>query len=72
MSTATDAQPQPPQQPQLPGMDPVVTLLLVLVVALVLGAAGYVCVAHPSLIGPITAVAAALAAVFGVVAVRRR
>ncbi|WP_327267232.1 hypothetical protein OG444_40650 (plasmid) [Streptomyces sp. NBC_01232] len=75
MPTATDPQPQIPQQPprpQQPATDPLVTLCLVIVGALVLGMAGYVCVA-PSLTGPIATVAGALAAAFGVViAVRRR
>ncbi|MEU5069134.1 hypothetical protein AB0G95_34405 [Streptomyces virginiae] len=81
MSTATDPQPQTPQQqpprpPQQPTTDPLLTLCLVIVGVLVLAAAGYVCVAHPSLTGPIATVATvagALAAVVAVaVAVRRR
>ncbi|MEV7595585.1 hypothetical protein AB0O42_35505 [Streptomyces sp. NPDC089922] len=67
---------QSPQQPSGPGTDPVVLLLVGIVVVLVLGAAGYVCVVHRSLVGPIGAVggvASALAAAFGVaLALRRR
>ncbi|MFJ5776238.1 hypothetical protein [Streptomyces sp. NPDC093094] len=61
------------RQPAPPGPDPVQTLLMVLVVTLVLGATGYLCLAHPSLTAPIAAVSgvgAALAAVFGIVARR--
>ncbi|MER6251962.1 hypothetical protein ABT224_11410 [Streptomyces sp. NPDC001584] len=81
MSTATDPQPQTPQQqpprpPQQLATDPLLTLCLVIVGVLVLATAGYVCVVHPSLTGPIAAVAGvagALAAAVGVaVAVRRR
>ncbi|WP_406083367.1 hypothetical protein [Streptomyces virginiae] len=81
MSTATDPQPQtpqqqPPQPPQQPVTDPLLTLCLVIVGVLVLATAGYMCVAHPSLTGPIATVATvagALAAAVGVaVAVRRR
>ncbi|MFD3511220.1 hypothetical protein [Nocardia sp. NPDC058666] len=73
--SANDEQSQP-QQPAPQGPDPVQTLLLVLVVVLVLGGTGYVCVTHPSLTAPIAAVGgvgAALAAAFGVaVSLRRR
>ncbi|MGW6854456.1 hypothetical protein ACWGCK_37755 [Streptomyces virginiae] len=78
MSTATDPQPQTPQQqpprpPQQPATDPLLTLCLVIVGAVVLATAGYMCVAHPSLTGPIATVAGALAAAVGVaVAVCRR
>ncbi|MFJ3728645.1 hypothetical protein ACIPYQ_39600 [Streptomyces sp. NPDC090045] len=76
MSTATDPQPQtPPQQPQQPATDPLLTLCLVIVGALVLATAGYMCVAHPSLTGPIATVATvagALATVVGVAVVVRR
>ncbi|WP_405786531.1 hypothetical protein OG753_40445 [Streptomyces sp. NBC_00029] len=75
MSTATDPQPQTPQQqpPQPPATDPLLTLCLVIVGALVLATAGYMCLAHPSLTGPIATVAGALAAAVGVAfAVRRR
>ncbi|MEU3633021.1 hypothetical protein [Streptomyces fradiae] len=79
MSTATDQhhgqEPvQPP--PQRAGTDPVLLLLVVVVVALVLGATGYLCLAHPSLAEPISAVgtmASALIGAFGVAfALRRR
>ncbi|MFE2880970.1 hypothetical protein ACFXG6_35905 [Streptomyces roseus] len=82
MSTATDPQPPTPPQhtPQPPpppraAADPLVVLLLVLVVGLVIGGAGYLCVAHPSLSGPVEAVAgvtAAMATVIGVVVLRQR
>ncbi|MER5602332.1 hypothetical protein [Streptomyces sp. NPDC002265] len=63
-----DRQPET-QRPAAQGPDPVQTLLLVLVVALVLGGTGYLCLAHPSLTAPIAAVGgvgAALAAAFGI------
>ncbi|MFI6006819.1 hypothetical protein ACIA98_41915 [Streptomyces sp. NPDC051366] len=72
--SANDPQSQP-QQPTPRGPDSVQTLLLVLVVVLVLGGTGYVCVAHPSLTAPIAAVGgvgAALGAAFGVVVANRR
>ncbi|WP_369780436.1 hypothetical protein [Streptomyces sp. R33] len=80
MSTATDPQPQTPQQqpprPPQPATDPLLTLCLVIVGVLVLATAGYMCLAHPSLTGPIATVATvagALAAAVGVAfAVRRR
>ncbi|WP_405826951.1 MULTISPECIES: hypothetical protein [unclassified Streptomyces] len=81
MSTATDPQPQtlqqrPPRPPQQPATDPLLTLCLVILGVLVLATAGYMCVAHPSLTGPIATVATvagALAAAVGVaVAARRR
>ncbi|MEU0438001.1 hypothetical protein ABZ153_41785 [Streptomyces sp. NPDC006290] len=68
--SANDDQPPQSQQPTPQGPDPVQTLLLILVVALVLGATGYLCLAHPSLTAPIAAVGgvgAALAATFSVV-----
>lgn len=75
MSTI-DQQPQhqPPLQP--PSTDPVLLLVVGIVAVLVLGATGYLCVVHRSLVGPIGAVggvASALAAAFGVaLALRRR
>ncbi|MEY2227939.1 hypothetical protein [Streptomyces sp. BF23-19] len=81
MSATIDQQPQPqpqPQQPapQPPSTDPVLLLVMGIVVVLVLGATGYLCVVHRSLAGPIGAVggvASALAAAFGVaLALRRR
>ncbi|WP_031153000.1 hypothetical protein [Streptomyces erythrochromogenes] len=83
MSTATDPQPQTPQQqpqqplrPPQPATDPLLMLCLVIVGVLVLAGAGYLCVAHPSLTGPIETVAAVagvlVAAVAVAVAVRRR
>ncbi|WP_405940693.1 hypothetical protein [Streptomyces sp. NBC_00207] len=80
MSTVTDPQPQTPQQhpqPSQPATDlrALVTLCL-FVVVLVLAMVGYVCVAHPSLTGPIATVATVagvlVAAVGVAVAVRRR
>ncbi|KOU28530.1 hypothetical protein ADK53_33985 [Streptomyces sp. WM6373] len=78
MSATIDQQPQHQPDPEEsgPGTDPVVLLLVGIVVVLVLGAAGYLCVVHRSLAGPIGAVggvASALAAAFGVaLALRRR
>ncbi|MEU6299243.1 hypothetical protein [Streptomyces erythrochromogenes] len=80
MSTATDPQPQTPQQqpqqPPRPATDPLLTLCLVILGALVLATAGYLCVAHPSLTGPIATVATVAGALFAAVgvavAVRRR
>ncbi|MEU9087985.1 hypothetical protein [Streptomyces sp. NPDC048357] len=72
--TANDQQPQH-QQRAPRGSDPVQTLLLALVVVLVLGGTGYVCVAHPSVTAPIAAVGGvggALAAAFGVAVANRR
>lgn len=78
--SANDSQPQPSgpsrqPSPQGPTPDPLQTLLLALVVVLVLGATGYLCVAHPSLTAPIAAVGgvgAALATAIGVVVTNRR
>ncbi|MFF1779789.1 hypothetical protein [Streptomyces virginiae] len=77
MSTTTDQQPRFQQPaPQPPSTDPVLLLVMGIVVVLVLGATGYLCVVHRSLAGPIGAVggvASALAAAFGVaLALRRR
>ncbi|MCX5174060.1 hypothetical protein [Streptomyces virginiae] len=77
MSATIDQQPQPQQPtPQPPSTDPVLLLVVGIVVVLVLGATGYLCVVHRSLAGPIGAVggvASALAAAFGVaLALRRR
>ncbi|WP_405940702.1 hypothetical protein [Streptomyces sp. NBC_00207] len=76
MSTE-EPQPEPRQpSPQEPAPDPLQTLLLVLVTVLVLGATGYLCVAHPALTAPIAAVGgvgAALATAIGVaITIRRR
>ncbi|GGS39298.1 hypothetical protein Snoj_00250 [Streptomyces nojiriensis] len=74
----SDNTPQPPSlrpSPQGPAPDPLQTLLLVLVTVLVLGATGYVCVAHPALTAPIAAVGgigAALATAIGIALGNRR
>ncbi|MGW0393841.1 hypothetical protein ACWDYJ_23660 [Streptomyces sp. NPDC003042] len=74
--SAIDQQSQHQSAPQPSGTDPVVLLLLGIVVVLVLGATGYLCVVHRSLARPIGAVggmASALATAFGVaLALRRR
>ncbi|MEU9305830.1 hypothetical protein [Streptomyces sp. NPDC048269] len=74
MSATIDQQHQPAPQP--PSTDPVLLLVVGIVVVLVLGATGYLCVVHRSLAGPIGAVggvASALAGAFGVaLALRRR
>ncbi|MFF8387310.1 hypothetical protein ACF053_27215 [Streptomyces kanasensis] len=77
MSTATDQYQQPIQPAsQPPGTDPVLLLLLGIVVALVLGTTGYLCLAHPSLVAPLGAMgtmASVLIAAFGIAfALRRR
>ncbi|MGW2442320.1 hypothetical protein ACWCY1_37325 [Streptomyces goshikiensis] len=76
MSATIDQQPQYQPAPQPPGTDPVLLLVVGIVVVLVLGGAGYLCMVHRSLVGPIGAVggvASALAAAFGVaLALRRR
>ncbi|WP_328623643.1 MULTISPECIES: hypothetical protein [unclassified Streptomyces] len=75
MSTI-DQQPQHQPALQPPSTDPVLLLVVGIVAVLVLGATGYLCVVHRSLVGPIGAVggvASALAAAFGVaLALRRR
>ncbi|MFI8449061.1 hypothetical protein [Streptomyces erythrochromogenes] len=63
------------RQPSPHGPDPLQTLLLVLVVVLVLGATGYLCVTHPALTAPIAAVGgvgAALATAVGIALANRR
>ncbi|MEU6213124.1 hypothetical protein ABZ891_24915 [Streptomyces sp. NPDC047023] len=74
MSVTTN-QSQPPVPPPS-GTDPVLLLVLGIVVVMVLGATLYLCMAHPSLAGPIGAVggiASALATAFGLaIALRRR
>ncbi|MFF7082164.1 hypothetical protein [Streptomyces lavendulae] len=75
MPNVDEPQPAVPQLAQSPGADPVLVLLVVLVVVLLLGFVGYVCMAHPSLTGPIAAVggvAGALATVFAVVVALRK
>ncbi|MEV6584151.1 hypothetical protein AB0M92_39215 [Streptomyces sp. NPDC051582] len=76
MSCTIDQQPQHQPAPQSPNTDPVLLLVVGIVVVLVLGATGYLCVVHRSLAGTIGAVggvASALAAAFGVAfALRRR
>ncbi|MGW2585270.1 hypothetical protein ACWCYZ_28795 [Streptomyces virginiae] len=76
MSTTIDQPPQHRPAPQPASTDPVLLLVVGIVVVLVLGATGYLCVVHRSLAGPIGAVggvASALAAAFGVaLALRRR
>ncbi|MFE2153580.1 hypothetical protein ACFXAO_26460 [Streptomyces lavendulae] len=76
MSSTIEQQSQQQPAPQPPGTDPVLLLVVGIVVALVLGATGYLCMVHRSLSGPIGAVggvASALAAAFSVaLALRRR
>nr|WSW49671.1 hypothetical protein OG296_42315 [Streptomyces sp. NBC_01001] len=75
MQNIDEPQPAAQQPPQSPAGDPVQLLVVVLVVALVLGFVGYVCLAHPSLTGPIAAVggvAGALATAFAVVVALRK
>lgn len=76
--------PQPPDPdrattpPPAGGTDPVLLLTLGVVIALTLGATLYLCVAHPRLAGPVSAVggvAGGLTAAIGIgigIAIRRR
>lgn len=52
MTTATNQSQQPPAT-QPSGTDPVLLLVLAIVFVLALGATLYLCLAHPSLTGPI-------------------
>ncbi|MFE2530044.1 hypothetical protein ACFXEL_38115 [Streptomyces sp. NPDC059382] len=76
-ATDTEHTPGPPAPPRpASGTDPVLLLTLGLVIALILGATFYLCVAHPRLAGPVSAVggvAGGLTAAIGIaIGIRRR
>jgi len=68
MSTGTNQPQQPPAAPP-PATDPVLLLVLGIVIALVLGATLYLCLAQPSLTGPIGAVCGVASALIAALAV---